>query len=183
MYGKLFKTMFEGSLVDAGWPAIVAFQQLIILADKEGVVDMTADAISRRTTIPLEIIMPGLAALEKPDPDSRTPDEDGRRIVRLSDTRDWGWRIVNYGHYRKIRSEEERREYHRLYQRKRRAAKAAVNSNVNTSTGGQQNQPIAVGSKAVSNKHPTTTLASEREKRNAYAREYRAKRKWEQSGW
>jgi hypothetical protein len=121
MYGKLFKQMYEGSLVDAGWQALVTLQQLVILADKEGVVDMTAEALSRRTTIPLEIITAGLAVLEQPDSDSRTPHEEGRRIMRLSDTRAWGWRIVNYEHYRLIRNEEERRDYQAKWVRDRRA--------------------------------------------------------------
>jgi hypothetical protein len=132
--------MFDGTLATQGpWQALVTFQQLIILADKSGCVDMTAEAISRRTTIPLEIIETGLQELIKPDPKSRTPDEEGRRLVLLSDARDWGWRIVNYEHYRKIRSEEERREYHRRYYH--------IKRKLNTSTPAHQTQPIAVSSK------------------------------------
>jgi hypothetical protein len=128
MYGKLFATMYDGTLGTRGpWQALVTFQQLVILADRDGLVDMTPEAIARRTTIPLDIISMGLAQLELPDPDSRTPDEGGRRIVRLSDTRAWGWRIVNHSHYRAMRTAEERRAYHRKYQRERRA-KAAVNT-------------------------------------------------------
>lgn len=112
--------MYDGTLASVGpWQALVTFQQLIILGGKTGIVDMTPDAISRRTTIPIEVIRVGLDALEKPDPDSRTPDEDGRRIVLLSDGRSWGWRIVNHDKYAKLRSEEERREYHRQYAKKR----------------------------------------------------------------
>ena len=92
--------MFDGTLATVGpWEAIVAFQQILILSDSEGIVDMTTEAISRRTTIPLEILTKGIAALEMPDPHSRTPDEEGRRIIRLSEERPWGWRIVNYRHY------------------------------------------------------------------------------------
>ena len=54
MYGKLFVQMYEGTLASKGpWEALVTFQQLIILANRHGEVDMTPDAISRRTTIPL----------------------------------------------------------------------------------------------------------------------------------
>src|SRR5689334_17926551 len=113
--------MFEGSLVDAGWQAIVTLQQLVILCDKHGVVDKTPQWISRTTTIPLDIIQKGIVALEQPDPNSRTPNEEVRRIVRLSANRDWGWRLVNYDHYRKRRREEERREYHRQYYRDHRS--------------------------------------------------------------
>src|SRR5690348_6603342 len=104
MYGKLFAQMYDGTLGTKGpWQALVTFQQLIILADKAGVVDMTPDALARRTTIPLDIITVGITELLKPDPDSRTPDEEGRRIVTLAADREWGWRIVNYEKYRRIR--------------------------------------------------------------------------------
>lgn len=127
--------MYDGTLGTRGpWQALVAFQQLVILADKHGQVDMTAEAIARRTTIPVDIITVGIAALELPDPDSRSPDEDGRRIVKIDPDRSWGWRVVNYDHYRKIRSEEERREYHRRYMRERRA-KANSDNGVTASEG------------------------------------------------
>lgn len=154
MYGKLFAQMYDGTLGTKGpWQALVTFQQLIILADKAGDVDMTAEAIARRTTIPLSVIQEGLTALEEPDPDSRTPDEEGRRIVRLSEDRPWGWHIVNHDKYRKIRSQEERREYMRQYQRERRE-RERVNKNVNTSTARERCQPMqeAVGSRQYSSK-------------------------------
>jgi hypothetical protein len=148
VYGKLFAQMYDGTLGTRGpWEALVTFQQLIILADKHGGVDMTAEAIARRTTIPLEVIKRGLTALQKADPQSRTPDEDGRRIVPLADNRAWGWRIVNYDKYRKIRTADERREYLRQYQRDRRAKlKGARKQNVNKSTADNHEQPIAVSS-------------------------------------
>jgi len=124
VYGKIFVQMYEGTLASKGpWQALVTFQQFIVLANKHGEVDMTPEAISNRTTIPLEILKRGIGELEKPDLDSRTPAEEGRRIVRLSNVRSWGWRIVNYDHYNKLRSEEERREYFRNYRRQERTAK------------------------------------------------------------
>lgn len=132
MYGKLFVQMYDGTLATKGpWQALVTFQQMIILADAKGIVDMTPEAISRRTTIPLEIINIGLVALEQPDAESRTPELEGRRIVRLNAERTWGWAIVNYDHYRKIRSQEDRREYMKKYQRDRRAAAKKSASSVN----------------------------------------------------
>lgn len=149
MYGKLFGQMYDGTLATRGpWQALVTFQQFIILADKDGIVDMTAEAMARRTTIPLEIIQIGIAALEEPDAESRTPDLEGRRIVRLSDDRAWGWRVVNYSHYRKLRSQEDRREYMKLYQRERRASAHAVNSSVNNVNEiNQSSKQYAVSSK------------------------------------
>lgn len=125
MFGKIFESMFDGTM-HGHWQAIVTLQQMIVLADQDGTVDMTPEALSARTSIPLEIITTGIAELEQPDPKSRTPDEDGRRIVRLDPSRDWGWRITNYLAYRAIRSAEERREYMRQYQRDRRSARAST---------------------------------------------------------
>jgi hypothetical protein len=130
MYGKIFSSMFRGSL-HGQWEAIVTFVCMITLADKEGEIDMTAEALAAVTSIPLDIIKRGIASLESPDPQSRTPDEDGRRLVRASEARDWGWRITNYQHYRMMRSAEERREYFRQHKARRRAeikAAATVDS-------------------------------------------------------
>lgn len=169
MYGKIFTSMFDGTLATVGpWQALITFQQLIILADQHGVVDMTSESIARRTTVPLDIIQAGLEALEKPDPQSRTPDEEGRRIIRLSDSRPWGWQIVNYIHYRQIRTAEDRREYHRQYAHKRRSkAKGQQSQQMSTkSTGVNPKQPIAEAeaeakkSSAVTNKSKRPTRQS-----------------------
>lgn len=121
MFGKVFASMYDGTLATRGpWQALVTFQQFIVLSDRAGIVDMTAEAISRRTTIPLDIINIGITALEQPDSESRSPALDGRRITRLDPERSWGWQIVNYDKYRKIRSADERREYMANLMRERR---------------------------------------------------------------
>lgn len=122
MFAKIFQTIYDGTLGTKGpWQALVTFQQMLILADRSGVVDMTPEAISRRTTIPLDIIRVGITELEKPDAASRLPNQQGRRIVRLASHRAWGWSIVNYDHYHKLRSVEDRKEYFREKQRESRA--------------------------------------------------------------
>ena len=125
MYGKIFEQIYDGSL-RMNWKAMITFQQMIVLCDDVGVVDMTPDAIHFRTGIPLEIIKDGILDLEKPDPQSRTPDKEGRRIERLDDHRDWGWRIVNHKYYRDLISKKDRQEYMKEYMRDRR--KQSVNS-------------------------------------------------------
>ena len=86
----------------------------LILADKNGVVDMTHESIARRTNRPIKLIRQTIAQLEGPDPKSRTPDAKGARIFRLDDHRDWGWGIVNYQYYRNLASQDQRREKTRL---------------------------------------------------------------------
>ena len=126
MYAKIFAQIYDGSLCTLGpWEALVTFQQMLVLADQDGNVDMTVEAMARRTTIPLEIIKKGVAALLLPDSQSRTPTEEGRRIILLSDGRDWGWSIVNYAHYRQLKRELDRRDYHKNYWRQNRSVKTA----------------------------------------------------------
>ena len=108
MYGKLFATMYEGSLYGQ-WQALVTLQQMIVLCDMDGTLDMTPQALAARTSIPLEIIQQGITLLEQPDAYSRSSADEGRRIVRIDSTRPWGWRIVNYGYYRNLASAEEKR--------------------------------------------------------------------------
>jgi len=108
MFGKIFSSMYDGTLADS-WQALVTFQQMIVLCNADGVVDMTPAAISRKTGIPIEVITEGISVLECPDVSSRTPDEDGRRIMRLDNHRDWGWFIVNHTKYRDMANTSEKR--------------------------------------------------------------------------
>ena len=109
MYGKIFESIYDGTL-RTSWQALVTFQQMIVLSDADGVIDMTPHAIAGRTGIPLDILEKGLEFLEAPDPHSRTPDEDGRRIMRLDEHRPWGWMIVNHRKYKLLQDADTRRE-------------------------------------------------------------------------
>jgi hypothetical protein len=113
VYAKVFTQILDSSLAE-DYQTRHVFEDLLKLCDINGVVDMTPEAIARRTNVPLEIIKRGIADLEKPDPRSRNPEHDGRRIILLDEHRDWGWMICNYDHYRSIASEEQRREKTRL---------------------------------------------------------------------
>lgn len=121
MYTKVFRSIFDGSLYGK-FEATIVFLAMLVLADKDGTVDMTAEKIAAECGYPLDIVQRGITELEKPDPRSRTPDEDGRRITTLHDA-GWGWHIVNYAKYREIRSADERREYFRIKKQEQRAAK------------------------------------------------------------
>jgi len=100
---------------------MVTFQQLIVLANEHGEVDMTPEAISRRTNIPLkDVILPGLKKLLEKDKRSRSKDEGGARIVPLPD-REYGWSIPTFRHYTFMIAEEQRRKANAERQRRFRA--------------------------------------------------------------
>jgi len=125
MYAKVFKSMFDGSLRGRSEAQLV-FVNLIATADRQGVVDKHFRVIADETGLSIEAVKNAILELESPDPESRTPDLQGRRIERLDDHRDWGWRVVNYLHYRGIRDEETRREQNREAQDRYKRQSAAV---------------------------------------------------------
>ena len=114
-------------------------------ADSEGWVDVHPKAIAEETGLTIEQVNAAIKELESPDPDSRSPEEEGRRIVLLNEHRSWGWRVVNHGKYRAIRSEEDRREANRIAQQKFRDKNKPPVSN--------SNQPV------IQRKHPSAESA------------------------
>lgn len=113
LYARVFLQILDSSLAD-DWQTRHVFEDLLKLSNMDGVVDMTREAISRRTNTPQAVVDRALNMLEAPDPRSRDPEEGGRRIIRLDDHRDWGWRIVNFQKYDVIRATKEMREWNSL---------------------------------------------------------------------
>lgn len=87
---------------------------MIVLANQDGVVDMTHEAIARRTNRPLELIRETIKFLEGPDPRSRTKTADGARLKRIDDHRDWGWIIINFDVFRNMATDSQYREKGRV---------------------------------------------------------------------
>lgn len=128
MYAKLMSRITESSLMDEAIPVRYTFVMLLAVADPQGYVVGTDVAIARRLNMPVDDFKACISELMKPDPDSNSKEEEGRRVV-FSDC-ERGYFLVNYQKYRDTRDEEQRREYMRDYMRKYRGAKdvAPVNS-------------------------------------------------------
>jgi hypothetical protein len=137
MYAKIFTSIFSGSMRGHS-DALLVFINLLCNADQDGRVDRHWQAIIDETGISERRVKAAIAELEAPDAQSRTRADDGRRLRRIDPEREWGWQVVNFTHYRAMRTAEDRREYARDYMRQRRAAKAETaqipkeNSDVNT---------------------------------------------------
>jgi hypothetical protein len=125
MFVKIFAQILDSSIAE-DWIVRHVFEDFLKLADREGFVDMTPEAISRRTNVPLDIITRGIEKLSMPDPNSRSLEEEGRRVVLIDPQRPWGWRIVNYSHYRNIRDGEDRKAYFRERKAEQRARSKTV---------------------------------------------------------
>lgn len=130
-HGKIFESIYESTLAD-NWKALVTFQQLIVLADSDGNVYHTVNSLSRTTNIPPEIISDGIISLLKPDPQSQSPRQQGRRIIELPKEDDGrkphGWHLVNYEDWCR-RSKD---VYTRMQARKRKRKERAKKSHAKT---------------------------------------------------
>lgn len=154
MFGKLFASMYQGSL--RGRPhEILVFTNLIAHADPEGFVDLHPRAIADEVGLSREEVEAALKELEAPDPESRSPEHEGRRLLRLDDHRTWGWQIVNHARYRAMRDEDARREQWREASRRYRERKRHKNDDVRmTDDDRQQNQPRSAHAEAEAEADP-----------------------------
>lgn len=117
MYCKLFASLYQGTLRGRS-NEILVFTNLLANAGKDGKVDKHFRAVAEETGLTVDEVRAAITVLESPDPESRSPEADGARLVRMDAHRAWGWRVVNYGKYRSIRSEEDRAEQNRLAQQR-----------------------------------------------------------------
>lgn len=124
MYAKLFTSIYQGTL-RGNSRGLLVFTNLLAHADAAGHVDVHPRAIAEEVGLTVAEVRAALDELEAPDPESRSPEEDGRRLIRLDEHRAWGWRIVNYVKYRSIRSEEDRRAQNREAQKRWRDKQAS----------------------------------------------------------
>jgi len=115
---------------------LLVFTNLLAHCDKHGEVDIHPRAIAEEVGLTVDQVRVAIGMLEQPDAESRSPELEGRRIVRLDEHRDWGWRVVNFLKYRAIRDEDDRREQNRLAQERWR------NKNKPASAEGEMDKPI-----------------------------------------
>jgi hypothetical protein len=101
MCATIVSQIFESSIAE-DYQIRHVFMDLLVLADEHGVVDMTVEAIARRTNVPMPILTAALAALVGSDPQSRSREADGARLIPLDPKRGWGWKIVNVDRYKTL---------------------------------------------------------------------------------
>ena len=105
MYVKLFSSILTSSVWAEDAHTRIVWITMLTMADKDGDVRASASGLARMANVTPEATANALTILLAPDPESATPDSDGRRIV----TREGGWHILNYSKYRAIQDHEARK--------------------------------------------------------------------------
>lgn len=99
-YTPVFDSVFHGTLCGK-WPTLPVWLTILPMADKNGHIDMSYQAMSALTGWPVDLLKQAMTELTAPDSESRSEAEEGRRLVLIDpENRSWGWRVVNHGKYR-----------------------------------------------------------------------------------
>lgn len=141
MYGKAFASMYDGSMfgspatVFAVWGYVLAKQRA---SKAHGVytVELNPALLAATFATTEDSIIAAIQKLCDEDPRSRSPDENGRRLVPSGDEVERGpglYRVVNGAKYAAMRDEDERRLYLREAKRRSRikSTKSTYVNNVN----------------------------------------------------
>lgn len=119
MFGKSFESKYTGSMVGAGAMRF-AVLDFVITTQKPSrefgsVVEINPILLAAILGEKVEDVNEAISFLCAPDANSRSKEEEGRRMVKLGE---FLYRVVNGAKYRAIRDEEERRTQNREAQRR-----------------------------------------------------------------
>lgn len=104
-YTKLFGSLLDSSIWQEGKHVKILWITLLAMKDRDGEVEASVPGLARRAGLSIDETVDGLKVLLAPDPWSRTPDHEGRRLVEMPG----GWRVLNHDKYRDKEDLEERR--------------------------------------------------------------------------
>lgn len=93
---KLFSSIVTSSIWVEDDALLRVWIALLATADAEGIVEGSIPGFANLARVTADQMRAAVLKLASPDPDSRTPDYEGRRI----ETIEGGWRILNYKTYR-----------------------------------------------------------------------------------
>jgi hypothetical protein len=125
-YTKLFSSIVTSTIWCAPHPTRVVWITMLAMADKNGEVAATVPGLARMANVTIDECETALTAFLSPDPHSRTPDEDGRRIEAI----DGGWALINHAKYRAMASRDEQKSAAALRQQRYRQRNARNGSGV-----------------------------------------------------
>lgn len=117
---KLFAAIAESTVWSEEYATRIVWVTMLAKADADGIVMGSVPGFARVANVTVDEMRAAEAKLSSPDPDSRTPDHEGRRIEAIAG----GWRVLNYQAYRERGQGQDgsRAPYYREYRRRVRLA-------------------------------------------------------------
>lgn len=125
-YVKLFQSILQSTIWQEPTHVRLVWITLLASSDLNGNVSASVPGLAHTARVELREVEEAIHKLLSPDPYSRTPDFEGRRIEPI----DGGWHILNYLKYKHIISAENEREANRIRQKRHRdKLKSVTDSN------------------------------------------------------
>lgn len=117
-WAKLFSSIVTSSVWTEDDATLRVWIAMLATADGEGVVEGSVPGFASLARVNVPQMEAALEKLTAPDPYSRTPDHEGRRLEVI----EGGWLVLNYCKYRQQAQAKEgsRAPYYRAYRKRRR---------------------------------------------------------------
>lgn len=136
-YTKLFSSITESTVWSEPLAVRVVWITMLAMSDRYGRVWGSIPGLARRANVTMAECQQALDCFFAPDPHSRTPDNDGRRVEAIGG----GWRLLNHEKYREMQDEEARLE--RNAERQRRFRERHKSDDVSHGTVTERNESNA----------------------------------------
>lgn len=115
-YTKLFSSIITSTIWSEDDKTRIVWITMLALADKNGEVHGSVPGLARIAGVGTEDCRSALVKFLGPDQDSRTKDDEGRRIEEI----DGGWHLINHAKYRLMASDADRKEKDAIRQARKR---------------------------------------------------------------
>ena len=128
-YTKVFASLITSTVWGEDHETRIVWITMLALADRNGEVQGSIPGLAHMARVPIEKCRSALDKFMSPDPESRTPDCEGRRIEKI----DGGWAIINHAKYRRLASKEDAVEKNAERQRRFKERKTVTVTQGNAS--------------------------------------------------
>ncbi len=118
-YTKVFSSIITSTIWSEDDQTRIIWITMLAIADRHGDVAGSVPGLARIASVPIEACRRALEKFMGPDPDSRTTDDEGRRIEKI----EGGWHLLNYEKYREMATDEDRKLKAALRQQRARDRK------------------------------------------------------------
>lgn len=119
-YTKLFLSIITSTIWSEDDRTRIVWITMLASADKNGEVQASIPGLARLAGVPVESCRSAIKKFLEPDRDSRTKDDEGRRIEEI----DGGWHLINHRKYREMACDEDRRNQAAIRQQRAREKKS-----------------------------------------------------------
>lgn len=121
-YTKLFGSIVASTIWREDDKTRLVWITMLAMKNERHMVEASVPGLADLARVTVDECRLALTKLTSVDPDSRSQEHGGRRIQQV----DGGWLILNGERYRRLMSDDERKEYKRKWQAEYRARKKSA---------------------------------------------------------